>query len=794
MSKPSSTDAPEAIKISDELKDSLKEIAKSCKKEDEEIFKAMRRQWKKAEEFWKGVQYLFWDSTSEAWASPMLESLNNVVDLDEEDEDQVGSFSDKVVDIYKAHGESIISALAAQLPAVRFLPDDADETQDVITARTYSKIAELIIRHNKAKLVFLKALFYLANQGIVASYRYKDSDFKYGSYKVPSFGSQETESKKFICKVCGYESDVDWSAGSLNDAAGATASAKDADGNSGKHQPFEYTPDATVSDSDDAGAVASTTTCPQCHEPGKPKVEKVTGEVPVQTGIEDRPKTRVKLDIFGPLHFKVSYYARNQSECNYLGLLLYQGKDTICELYPDKYDDIEKEQADVSEGFTRSVFQYPAEQEIESRHILPVSRWWFRPAIFNRETKKHLREELKKKFPDGCKVTLIGKTEIFAAVEPDKFDDRWEIGQAGLSTYIYSDAILRPLIQIQEIRNQLINLIIETIEHGIPSEFADPEILNFDTYGRFEAVPGFIYKTKPGRPSEPIGNAFYTSSRATLSREVAMFLKQIDEDAQFAVGSYPANYGGPSQGKSRTFAEYAMSGQMALRRQSITWALIVDWWIRTIAGCVNMFVDTVVEDEKYTQFKDGNYMNVWIKRSQLTGKVGGVEPESAEGFPISIAQKKDLYIKLMELNNDFINNALYKPDNAKILQDTMGLTELRLPGEEQRIKQVIEIGELIKDGAEPVPTSQIAPDGQENMISSVPIDSNVDDHQVHIETLISFMVDLPGLDLLREKPEAYANLTAHLRMHQQAMAQAMMSAGTTPPGKPEPTAQAGVEQ
>ena len=64
MSKPSSTDAPEAIKISDELKDSLKEIAKSCKKEDEEIFKAMRRQWKKAEEFWKGVQYLFWDSTS----------------------------------------------------------------------------------------------------------------------------------------------------------------------------------------------------------------------------------------------------------------------------------------------------------------------------------------------------------------------------------------------------------------------------------------------------------------------------------------------------------------------------------------------------------------------------------------------------------------------------------------------------------------------------------------------------------------------------------------------------------
>ena len=774
MPKPS-TDAPEPVKISDDLQNSLKEIVKSCEKEDEQIHKCMVRQWKKAEEFWGGVQYLFWNSSTEAWGSPMGEGFN--LELSEEDSDQMGSFSDKVIDIYKGHGESLISALAAQIPAVRFLPDDADETQDLVTARTYSKIADLISRHNKVKLLFLRALFYLANHGVVASYRYKDSDFAYGSYKVPSYDSQEVELQKYVCANCGYEADADWSGGE----------------NTGQQQPMEYDP-------------TEPQPCPQCGEPGKPKMRKTKTSVPVQTGIEDRPKTRVKLDIFGALHFKVSYYARNQKECNYLGLFMGQGKDTVCDLYPDLYDDIQALSLENTDHFARSDWSYPAEQGTDVRHIVNVGRWWLRPAIFNRETDKTKREQLQKKFPDGCKVTLIGKRKIFAAVEKEKLDDRWEIGQAGLSTYIYSDSLLHSLIQIQEMRNQLVNLIMETIEHGIPSEFADPEILNFDTYGRFEAAPGFIYQTKAARPGESIGNSFYTTTRATLAREVAVFLKQLDEDAQFAVGSYPANYGGPSQGKSRTFAEYAMSGQMALKRQTITWAHIVDWWVRTMKGCVDMFVETVVEDEKYTQFKNGNFMNVWIKRSQLTGKVGGCEPEAAEGFPISIAQKKDLYMKLMELNNPFINDALYKPDNAKILQDTMGLTDLKLPGEEQRIKQVIEIGQMIQNGSSanaapgqenqqgPVPTGEIAPDGQENMVSTVPIDSNVDDHAVHITTLISFMVDLPGLDLLREQPTIYADLTAHLRMHQQALAMKTMAAGPTPPGVPPPTAQAGVEE
>jgi len=294
----------------------------------------------------------------------------------------------------------------------------------------------------------------------------------------------------------------------------------------------------------------------------------------------------------------------------------------------------------------------------------------------------------------------------------------------------------------------------ETINHGIPSDFADPETINFDTYGRFEAVPGFIYKAKPRRPGDPLGNSFYTQNRATLSREVALFLQQLDKDAQFSIGSFPSVYGGPSEGKSRTFSEYAASRQMALQRLSIAWTYIVDWWVRTMTGAVDMYKECVIEDERFTKYENGNYINVWIKRSEMEGKIGGVEAEASETFPVSQTQIKDLLLRLIELNNEYINAALYNPENSKIVQDALALTELRIPGEDQRVKQSYEINELLKSG----PINE--------MQSTIPVEEFVDDHNIHISVLKSFMVSSIGMEEKRTNPLGYANLNAHMMEHQ----------------------------
>lgn len=737
-----------------DLQDSLKEIVKSCEKEDDEIRKAMVRTWKKNEEFWHGVQYLFWSQQDETWRSPLDFGFS---DDDTGAMDEIGSFSDKVVDIFRGHGEAIISALAAQIPALRFLPDDADSDIDVITSRTKSKIADLVQRHNKAKLVYLRALFFLALNGIVASYRYKDSDFKYGSYVVPKYDRQKQDVPQYTCEICGYTADQDWT--------------QDQGNNPQQQQPFQY--DAT------SGGV-----CPQCGSPEPPKVSKTKVDVPVMTGQEELPKTRVKIDVFGPLHFKVSYYARNQSECSYFMLFGDLGKDRVKYTYPDFCDEIDAETLTNMDRFARSEYLNSSGSDLTQNSLVTVVKTWLRPMAFFRENKKNIRERLLKKFPKGCRVTLIGKNKIFVEAVEEDLDSRWEIGQAGLSTYIHSDPILRPLVMIQEMRNQLVNLIMETINHGISSDFADPSVLNFDLYGKFEAVPGYIYQTKAGRPGEPIGNAFYSTSRSILSREVGAFLAQLDKDAQFSIGSFPSVYGGPSEGKSRTFSEYAASRQMALQRLSIIYNLLTDWWLRTLSGCVDLYVENIVEDEKFTKFENGSYINVWIKLSELQGKTGGVEPEASETFPVSLAQKKDLIMKLMELNNPFINNALYLPENARVIQDVMALNEFKLPGEAQRVKQCIEINELLKE-------APLNP-----LMSTIPPEEGVDDDAVHSATCQSFLVDTVGLDAKRTNPEGYANVLAHKQQHDMALLKKTLTSapGAPAPGQAPPSADPGIEE
>ena len=727
---------PEEVKVDEELQKSLIDIIKSCEDEDKEVYKSQKRLWKKNEEFWHGVQYLFWSQKDDSWRSPM--------DIGWEDDDdvqeQLGSFSDKVVNIFKAHGESIISALAAQIPSLRFLPDDADDPDDLVTARTYSKVAELVQRHNRAKMIFFRALFFLSLQGIVAAYRYKDSDFKYGSFKVPIYDTQTIETDKFTCKECGYESDQDWT---LNDPG--------------------------------PGDFQLGSSCPQCGSVDKPKVDKEKQDIPTIQKTEDMPKSRVKLDIFGPLHFKIPYYARNQEEVTYFILYAEIGKDRVKFAYQDKAEEIEEEYLEDVERFARSIYSSNTDPEPGQKHLVLVKKAWLMPAAFFRENDKHKRDRLIKKFPSGAKVILVGKKNIFIKAFDEDLNRPWQIGQSGLSTFIHSDPILQPLIEICEMRNQLVNLIIETISHGVPSTFADPETLNFDVYGRFEAVPGYIYKAKPRRPGEPLANSFYTSDRATLSREVAVFLKQLDQDAQFCVGSFPSIYGGASEGKSRTFAEYNMSRQMALQRLSIVWHFIKEWWCKTIEGCVELYKECVIEDERYSQFKDGNYINVWIKQAEMKGKVGGVEPEADEAFPSSQAQIKEIILKLMELNNDYINSVLYNPVNARLIQDCFALTDLKVPGEAQRVKQVGETILLLQAPA-------VNP-----MQSSVPIDINNDDHAIHIAAIREYVVDQIGMEEKKINPEGFANLLAHEQEHMNAQKLLTIQMNSTPAGVPPET-------
>ena len=685
---------PNNHNLSEELKDCLKYLLDKYEREDSWVRKQQIKLWKKNEEFWHGIQFVFWSESRQDWMSPAMYHWFNE---SEGREGAGGPFYDYVINIYKAHGEAIIAALGAQVPTVRFPPDDAEDDDDLLTSKTYSKIADLIQRHNQVKVLQLQSLFTLWNQGILAWYHAPKADKAFGTVNIENF------KKQLSCESCGGTFPVD----------------DEEDLTTGLHN------------------------CPNCGTPLQVST--------VLDSIQESPKSRVLIDVFGGLHVKVPYWARKQGDCSYIIKAIDQPKPFLKMIYPHIADKIDNDEGDGQqyERMARAPSSFTSFSRADDNQDLATHRQiWLRPWAYEGLSKDKDKEkkQLYKKFPNGCYVAYVGNT--YAESRDEDMDKYWTLLKVGLSSYIHSDALGQSLIPLQEARNVLFNLTLETIEQGIGSQFADPRVLNFNVYSKHEARPGMIFPAR-AREGQTLGNSFYEGARATLSSEVGPFWQQTDKDSQFVVGSFPSLYGGPGEGKSRTLGEYQQSRQMALQRLSIAWTLFTVGWAKLMDRCVHLYVENMIDDERYVvpdSTQRDNYVNVWIKKADLTGHVGEVEPEGADNFPVSTPQKQTLFFKLMELNNQFINAAMFDSENRRLIADLLAFTDLQIPGEDQRIKQSVEIADIIKG----IP---------------VQIDPLVDDSQIHIETCRHFLAGQRGLDLKKTNPTAYMMVEQHLQQH-----------------------------
>lgn len=747
---------PNNENLPEDLQDCLAEIIRQVEKEDDNVRKQQIRQWKKNDRFWHGIQYIFWSETQQDWIAPINTRWD---DLTGNREEADGPFYDYVVNIYKAHGESIIAALSAQVPSVRFPPDDANNEDDLQTAKVYDKVADLIQRHNQSKMIILQALLALWNQGLVFAYHAPKADKAFGNVQIPEYNSEDE------CQQCGYTSGQQ---DGSPQQTGFADSVKTGSDTAEEAESQETTDDSESEGRDEEvqdksqGPQTNTPegTCPQC---GGPLVT-----IPVLTGFSDAPKTRVLIDIYNPLFVKVPYYARTQDECGYLGLSIDQPISLLKDLYDHIADKIESESNlyDVYEKLGRAPSSY-SYAIIDNKNLRTLRRWWLRPYEFQRlgDSYTDKIKRLKKLFPDGAYVCFVG--DCYAESRNELLDKYWTIGKAGISTYIHSDPMGQPLINEQEKVNVLDNLTLETIEQGISTVFADPEVLNFEDFSRHELRPGMFIPVK-AKVGKNLSESFYEGPKATLSKEVPMYREQIDKDAQFLVGSFPSIYGGPGEGSSRTAAEYDMSRQMALQRLSITWTMFAHWWARLIDKCVRIYIENLLADEHYTSKNKNSYVNVWIRQSELSGKVGEVEAEAAETFPVTLGQKQSLLFKLISMNNDLINAALFSVENRKIIAEVLSFPELTIPDEAQRTKQMRESQSII------------------DKHQQVPIEPLIDDNDVHIEVLRDLMASDVGADLKVNDAQAYQLLMDHLQMHMQSQIQDMAPANVTSPALPAP--------
>lgn len=739
-----------AQELTEDEKALLKQVVDHFDDEDRSVRDRQIRTWRRLKLLWENIQHTYYSEVAHDWRIPELERTG-------EESDQ--GYYDKPVNIFRAYLESIIAALSVTVPPVTCYPDDADNPLDVITAKTGDKIAALIFRHNDMPLFWLHALFVFVTEGMTACYTYPKADEKYGTYQKKKYEDYQQMQQQQICSVCGEQ----------------IADPTIVDTQEDKFMPDEEDApvDALIEDEDEELEM-----CPNCAAMMIPDKVNQTVTVTRLVGVTEHPKSRVCMEVYGGLFVKVPIWARNQKECSYLIYSYETHYSNVLEKYPDLWDKITKGAAnyDLYEQWGRTSPQYHGEHPVNN---VTVRNCWFRPCAFNVLTRDEA-EEMKKKFPDGVKVVVINDHVVYACNEA--LDDCWTLTYNPLSDYIHFDPIGLLLTSVQDITNDLISLVLQTVEHGIPQTFADPKVLDFNAYRNMEVLPGSIHPATP-RSGKPIAEGFYEVKTATLSQEVLPFAAKIQEIGQLVSGALPSLFGGQMSG-SRTASEYSMSRAQALQRLQTTWKMLLLWWKNIFGKAIPMYIKEMKDDEKQVQ-KDsfGNFVNVFIRMAELQGKIGSIELEANENLPITWNQQKDAIMELFNINNDGITQTLASPENIPYLKKAIGLTDYVIPGEDDRQKEYEEIQLLVS--SEPI---ELPPDPmmmQQAMQAGMPPpppqrtpsiepDFDVDNHTIAADIDRRWCVSDAGRLCKLENPGGYENVLLHMKMHKDMELQQMM--------------------
>jgi hypothetical protein len=426
--------------------------------------------------------------------------------------------------------------------------------------------------------------------------------------------------------------------------------------------------------------------------------------------------------------------------------------------------------------------QYQGEYPIDN---VTVRNYWLRPSAFE-TLQNEACDRLKKKCPDGVKVVFVG--EEFAEGLPQALDDHWTLTHNPLSDYLNHDPLGLLLTSIQEITDDITSLTLQTIEHGIPQTFADPQVLNFNAYRQMETVPGAIYPATP-KSGKSVSDGFYEVKTSTLSQEVLPFAENIQQFGQLVSGALPSLFGGQIEG-SGTASEYSMSRAQALQRLQSTWKMFTIWWKNIHGKVIPAYIKTVREDERIVKKnKLGNFVNILIKKAELEGKIGNIEIEANENLPMTWNQRSDKIMKIIESQNPEIMSLLFQPENLSLLYETIGIPDFYVPGEDSRNKQYDEIKQLL--ASEPI----IQPPNEEEILlaiesgtepqeheePSVEVDVTYDNHTVEFAIVQKWVNSEEGQAAKVENQLGFRNVLLHGIQHKNAMMQAAMAEqGGTP--------------
>jgi hypothetical protein len=178
---------------------------------------------------------------------------------------------------------------------------------------------------------------------------------------------------------------------------------------------------------------------------------------------------------------------------------------------------------------------------------------------------------------------------------------------------------------------------------------------------------------------------------------------------------------------------------------------------------------------------------------ELKGNIS-VHPEADETFPRLKSQQRGVLQQLFGSNDPVIQKALTEPANLGYIKNVLGLTEMVIPGEDSRNKQLREIQQLLAsapiivalsamtgepkaDSSSPTaPRNDGLSAGGAVVLPSVPVDALLDDHAVEFEECKRWANSEAGQAARVTNPAGFANVRAHADAHLRAMSATLLPA------------------
>lgn len=414
------------------------------------------------------------------------------------------------------------------------------------------------------------------------------------------------------------------------------------------------------------------------------------------------------------------------------------------------------------------------------------SRTWIRPCYYVNVDNEEDRQFIQDNFPDGWMIAFIGNT--YAESRNESMDDHWEICHPIQGDGQATPAAGELMMAVQDAFNDCTDLHMEYLMKAIPAVVMDKGTFDLAALSKQKAGPGAHWPTKRQlEPGERMQDKVWTEPKMEPPQFSMGFYGMLLNDIPQNLTGLTAATIGDSDPSNET-----KGGILALRdasrgQQGVAWKSFRRSYARSL--------EQMVRIEAY--YKQGDATDGTLKLSTPGHQEVEVDlndlrpgsfycvPDGDESFPRTHEDEQQSFQQLVQAavaGSPIAAQILAEPKNAPIIKDIISVPGLVIPGADETVKQLDEIGQLLKES--PVPNQpaiqaykmsiltaatlgqQIppAPDEEAFLLPSVTI-QRFDNDQVEFQAGVDWVNSQDGQTARRDNPKGFQNVELHLMAH-----------------------------